>query len=1186
MTSFYGTDNPYRAPKVARDVATFRGAFQEVARIEPPKTDVLDFFYQGVQSYEQMFAKQKESYENKANKLMAELEDQKAKDILSGMASEEVNKRYSDGYLALADSGKINKNLDAYRTMTKNSVAARGAVVGDVAEDAYLAYQTEMAKAGHSYVDRQRISEKFLNRYEGTPVGELLEKQIRPSLLQAQKEQANAEISRAVDNVAASAKMAIAEGTYTPDLVNQTVRAAFDPTQGNVPPLLDDENRLTLEAETHLGEFFFKAHAAPLIEDADPEIREALGIALKDEMNEQAQQVLLRKRQNDLAAAKAEEDRESIASLAFTMSEGESSFDNLTLAEGESVSHITKQEFLATTYSTAAKAVIVNDQNAAEFMAQAWGTDTQTSFFKQTVASALATDNPTAALASIAKSFPATAQQAHALGYTSELLDSQTWESISAPYRKKVNGFLMEAGAASAVRQMEDIIQLDPAAALEAMPQVHAHLSDLGQSLGVDMETLTAFGEMDSPAKEALRAAFVDIKKEVSRITGTGSGGMTGQEERFFQLGAIGLDSASAAQYDGFIVSNTKAGNAPVRTDHTAVGGVVSDRLAPSLGTTGDILSDASKLNTSLYRLNEDTVNAQNGAGVPNPKGAWSKTTELLTEIRDNGELALEYPDSARGAIHGSLVTEMSGLFPNRTIDLKSDKIGLALQERLGENSNEDLRVSTSDWLSKPENQEYAYAFYDQVDRQLFDSGVTSEPERRAGVRKIITSQVGEEGYLKVALGRVYGSNSEAREEGAFVVTKGRNIQDLNVNGLKRQLNLEMLIKERHGADTDDWLQAMLSLHTSESPIDSNEEIDKVLGDKTQRNTLNSSYFSLDTRFESAAVASWGADDSTLEDLYRQVSVTLKNDPAALSEFRLQYERRLINSDFPPALINGDLEAVTAHYSSAFSQTLAEFMQDYGMRNGEFVRFDEGNLDRETHAYLLSSKGIPGSVDRDTHRGKSVLMGDLDDWGANLTDQDSPWYSVSRYVIDDRHKVDLDSFEVGGRVLNVGKNVAVAHQMLRNVKIDFGDGRGEVSLVDGLMRTKDGEIDYEFVNRYVGFLEADIDSGAANSLQTNLHAMIKASGDKLKGDRNLLGLDSVDDLAMYIASTGDEDPVLIMDDNSPSGYSLAIPGIRPLPWAAPKSNYTGMTEGRTWPSPSGRTDADFDVTPYFNYFSR
>ena len=65
------------------------------------------------------------------------------------MTSEDVNKRYAAAYGSLAESGSINKRLDAHRDLMKNHVSAKGAVVGDVAQDAIERFSMEIATAGN-----------------------------------------------------------------------------------------------------------------------------------------------------------------------------------------------------------------------------------------------------------------------------------------------------------------------------------------------------------------------------------------------------------------------------------------------------------------------------------------------------------------------------------------------------------------------------------------------------------------------------------------------------------------------------------------------------------------------------------------------------------------------------------------------------------------------------------------------------------------------------------------------------------------------------------------------------------------------------------------------------------------------------------------------------------------------------
>lgn len=1154
MSYFFGTDNPYRAPKVARDVASFQGAFQEVARIEPPKADVLDFFYQGVQSYEQMFAKQKQSYENKANELMAEIEDQKAKDIMSGMTSEEVNKRYSEGYMALAGSGRINKNLDAFKVLTSNNLKARGAVVGDVADDMLAQWRDEIARAGHSYTDRQRITEEFRRKtgYGKTQVGEIFDQEALPVLRQAQAEQSRAEITRATNSIVLSATQAVTTATQNPDSRNEYVRAVFDPNQGPVPPITDEDGNISLEALQMMGNSIYETQFKPLMEDATPEQQAFMEYQGRAAAEALAFEVLNKKKQDDHLADREQEQLQTVSDFGALLSDGGRMYSELSLTDLAEAGSISPQEMFASSMSAAAKSVLTSDSNPAAFMREVWGTG-ETAFYKQAIAAAEASDNPTEALANLASAFPKDVSQAYELGYVPKGTTPEQWKAISDQFAEPFRATLATRGTAAAIAQLHSLQRIDPNAAMQALPEVEKSLKRIASNIGVNLDTIKTWDPNLVPESSAsiMREGLAKVSDIVNGTLGTGkSKGGTAGQERLLTLGSFGLSGIDLAAMNSAAAETRDTGKAGAPVDPQASGAAVSKFLAGSLAvnSTGDVRGDATTLVISLTSFMSDQNAGR--SGIVNSTPVFERSLGVAQSVAMS-ELAEAHPNEAKGTIHGSLVTE----FAANAGDYRpgdSDELGLVLRERLGVSKSSP--IDETKWIGTPENQAYSWSFLKQAEANIIaeNPGIENDDIRlREELRNHLQPMLGEDGFDRIRQAAVYGKHSVSGSDGTLVISEGKEQAALDAGKIQNQITVETRIKSLTGGTTRDFVQGVLDLWRSDDALSGDDAIKMQVGQKTLEYSENSSFVSSDSLIEMAAVDGWGANDADTRLNIRRFAEALENDPVAKDVYQDIVFRKLVNANFNNDLLDGDQDALAIHYAQAATEAAAEMMKDYGLKDGGLERFSDGGLDKETHAWIISGDGIPDSFDRDEFRGQSAFLGNLDEWGKGFSDQEYE---------------DLGTIELDGRPVSLGKSAAAARQMLRSFKVDSGDGRGEIPFVDFIMTDENGKVDNKAVTAWRVSLQEKLNSGARNSLQTNLYAMVEAATKvgKLGADQDLVGLTEVD-FAEYVASTGDTPARLISDSDSPSGYSLQVAGIVSIPWEAPKASFGRRQEGRKWP---------------------
>ena len=269
-TLVFGPDNPYRAPTVARDVATFQGAELEFARTPKVSSTPLDFFYEGVQSFQQAYDLTKKHYEKSAIDSMYKIESEKAQNILNGMDQEEVNRRYADGYTKLADSGSINKNLDAFKVLTDNHVKAREVVVGDVAQEQYDELQRELAEKGYSYVETQKIVSRFKQRWKGTRVGDRLDDQLNQINNKAVAAERDAKITKWVkENATATAINLFPKGATAEDREMQWSVFRGDPD--NPVMLYDEDGSIDGDALNHISNAIYDNHYSKAVQGLSPE---------------------------------------------------------------------------------------------------------------------------------------------------------------------------------------------------------------------------------------------------------------------------------------------------------------------------------------------------------------------------------------------------------------------------------------------------------------------------------------------------------------------------------------------------------------------------------------------------------------------------------------------------------------------------------------------------------------------------------------------------------------------------------------------------------------------------------------------------------------------------------------------------------------------------------------------------
>lgn len=1198
MSSFFGTDNPYRAPTVARDVASFQGAFQEVARIEPPKADVLDFFYEGVQSYENMFAKQKQSYENKANELMAEIENQKAKDIMNGLTSDEVNKRYSEGYMALAESGQINKNLDAFKVLNRNNISARGAVVGDVAQDMLDGWKDEMARAGNSYTDRQRITEKWRRKagYGQTQVGELFDREALPALRQARAEQSRAEVTRATNSVITSAYLGMNEvmDPNNQDARNEYIRTMFDPNQGPVPPVIDEDGNPSMQSLEMMGNSIYQTQFEPLLEGASPEQRDYMEDEGRKAAADMAAKILATHQQDIAVRDRMQENVETTANFADLLSAPEEALNDLPTGNmveldnglGDLPVHMKKETLLAGSFALAGKAVSENDDNPAAFTEEMWGTG-DTAYWKQAMAAALNTDNPTQALLNLRRSFPSEkVDEAIEMGYVPKGTSPEQWRKIRNQYKNNVDRGIALQMSQTMGQQIEAIRLQNPAALVQQLPIARAQVDELSYAMGLDPTGFTAFTMDDSPgsARSLMATLKGQLQYEADKVAGKKGGGSTAQIQRQAFVAQLGASEEEQTQIH-MLLQQASAESGNKARDRREISEELTGRLSDITDGRYRGAAGAGELLLRKLQLDEQVLAGRDAAGIPRGtyKGILNRTAGLAQDILDSQEALADFPDAADGLLNGALLFEVGMLVPNFKPD-KNDPLALSMRERIGEG---DVRVPTSRWISSAKNQQYARGMMDQVESAIREEteGLTPTEVAKRG-RKLLVSYLGEDGYDKILAAAQYAGDSEKPKGSLVAISQGQSFGAIQQDRMN-----ELILTDQHlvalKSNPEEFSMKVLEMWANGQPPEGQDALLRFASGSEIILPRDSSIF-VSNYLEDQGVLKWGYHDSDTERNHQLLAVAIQNDPLAQDLFQMHMREELLNGTidlYSARTAKDDGQAMAEAYATAAARASVKLMETHGIASdGTLVKFSEDGLDRETHAWALTREA-KGEYSAAESAGRSIFYGNTEDWAAATGQTNQDWTNLIPLFVDlPKDDGTLGYVEVGPEgnkaPVHLGRGLAIVHQSLRHATIEV-DGE-EVGLIDHLITDEDGKADREFMLEYKRILQTDPNIQKDN-MHTHLYAILKAghSTGKWGSEPGDIGYgEDSEGFAQFLVSTKNLGVQLISDQNSPTGYSLQLPNLIALPWAAPLGSHKNAKMGRDWPDEAGyiydKPDVDVD----------
>jgi hypothetical protein len=1194
MSYYFGVDNPYRAPKVAKEVVDYVGVRQEQVIAPQVEVGALDYFYQGFQSFQQTFGMFKDAYEKDAYRQMAKIEDQKAKDILNGMTSEDVNRRYAEAYGNLAQSGSINKRLDAHRDLMKNHVSAKGVVVGDVAQDAVERFSMEIATAGNSYVDQQRIAQKYLRSYEGTQAGELIAEKVRPVLLQAKAVESKATMDRAFGDIDATVSTAIEAGTNNPDALNEYFGMMMnpDPEGGGspAPALFEDDGTPTLEAQQYIGNRIYESHYAQHAQNLPPQQQEAYRLHAQAQSAALAAGLIKRKGQVDDANRKSQEAADTVADFGLFLQTGEQAYNDLPLKNQT----LGFGQLASSNYASAAKTIHDNDENSASLLDFAWGSGDK-SFLKQAIGEALSSPNPTNALQTLAASAPPkNVAEAIDLGYAPQGTTQDRWnvsrERVMSSARGEIAGVLNTAMQ----NQFAITVKANPSKAGTVAANMEADLKKTAGYLELDYDALGLWGSQSfDPAAQHLGDAKAFITYQQAQLSGKTSLDLKPTDiADFGELANLG----SSDPNEGILITGVvdsavfqSGGKDQARADLTPRGQARTlDPFLHSAVVAENFAGSEAQLMSLLLRRGQAREQMSSLSGQKFPQDdAFMHSYRTASEIRSSG-LAEKHPMLAQGLFHGTLIGEtfqMPGMMGLNPASLpETSQLQAAMRERF------DEFVDVDSWISNPDNIRYGASMYDGILKEV--SRTVDDPKQATKrTLEILEGMLGENNVPKVLRSRHLRDHYGATDFTDPLWSEGKvlaprqlhdsrefvsNMQQWRTAGKKHNVELESVVDG-----------VLLTLQTGEIPDEGGAATLAAVA--AQKENRNSSFF-FGAQFEDTFVARLGIHDRDTRNTTSDFSIAIADDPVIREEFM-----GLLYKNAATMGLNGDAldldsgegpQRYAEQVGSIVHTSFDELLDKYTLQGTKLVPITEAN-----RGTTRAVRGFKGGKDRHapTEMGESIFTGDLREWAdqCNMRDQDfiSWWagtntadgtiiYQEPKLDSEGKPKLDSEGKPITvERPISVSPETKVVYKMFEDWTIDV-DGK-DVRFLDYIMTGEDGQVDPTFVQTYQGNLEDDI-VGGQKTVQTHLYAMLKTAVQTGKVDAESLGLN--EDSFARLGSAGLGSVSLIQDPTVPSGYALSIQGLMTIPWRVPNS-ITG-NEGFNWPvmsvSRSEYRDIDFD----------
>ncbi|MEL6802224.1 MAG: hypothetical protein AAFO91_00385, partial [Bacteroidota bacterium] len=804
--------------------------------------------------------------------------------------------------------------------------------------------------------------------------------------------------------------------------------------------------------------------------------------------------------------------------------------------------------------SMAGKAISDNDKNPAAFIQEMWG-DGERAFWKQSLSAALETDNPIRAIVNLRRSFPSeNVEHAIELGYVPEGTSSEQWNSIRDQFKRNVDIGIAKTVSATTTQQLDAIVAQNPQAYVQQLPAAIMQINLLSDEMGIDPNSHTTFDLTSAPgsARNVIMSLKGKLKSQMDGLTGKKGASQSAEDQRLMFMGLLGADATEQASLSRTLeTAATSSGNAPKA--RTELGSELTRRLQDIPSFTGD--AAAGNILARVDMVNQQIAQGRALAGINTPHSYVLESTATLAYDIQQSELLTEFPEAADGLLHGSLVTDITSAVPGFRPDT-TDTFGLSLKEAVGEG---DAKVPIRKWAFDVRNQRYSAGLMDQVKTQVQRQNEDFTPEQVARkAQSILTPFLGEDGFKKVSrAASLAGDRTTEESTGLSISTKQAEEKDL-INQANSLIKVDDHIRGSLSSSPEEFGDGILTLWASQNPLDGKQDTLLTLGSQNEiALPKNSSYFKSNF-LEETLQLSWGATDSDTRTNMRKFSVAVLNDPLAKEEYALLRQQELLNSSNDlEAAINADDNgaALAGVYAQASSRAAAQLMETHGIAaDGSLVKFSEGGLDKETHAWMLAAETRGNSTTQEA-AGQSILYGDLEEWAdrSGMALQDYSWS------------------EETGTASAIGKPLAVIKSAFRHASVSI-DGK-DVPFVDYLMKDDEGKIDRAFLAKFREIKENDprARERGGNDLQTNLYAMVKAGAElgKFGDDVDDTGLEKAGEYAAFLTTTKEFKPKLIYDENSPSGYSLQLPNLISLPWAAPVGSHKSMPEGRDWPDPIG-----------------
>ena len=921
MSLFFGTDNPYRAPTVARDVAEYQGVIQEQVYTPEVKSTAMDFFYKGVESFAQNFQMMKNHYESEANKSMAEIEEQKAQDILNGLTTEEVNRNHRDRYNALAESGTINKNLDARQTFNRNMVSAHGAVTGDIAQDQLDALNAELAKGGYSYVETQEIVKRYRQRWEGTQVGNALEANLNAIDNQAKTAEREDNFTQFQQETTLAAQADIFPQDATPD----SRSAAWDILRGdpkNPIILNDDDGSVSLAAIQATGEQFYNAHYKKHVDGLPPAQRAYAEEMFKRQALNDARVFTAQLNEDRIGRRREAENVSQINSIGTNAIRMGSDDINAAIPTEIQALGMTVEAFRQESLATGLKAI--NRGASADILSLGWDPTNKNGVFGIIMAEATTIEEMDNLLASFP---PEDFNQAKNLGYVFEEETPSKWKNRRNAMLERVQPVMSaRVGQMSqlALQRHQQVLvgQLssgDPNAMKQAADGYMARyralqqqINDYGDRIGgyqgyTDEVALSMMAGTDDPAMSPL----IEARSSMSASYWTDLNQRAGKSQSEISMAEVNSAAKAMLIATGEVPESIVAQGVALANDNPLGVGIWTN---PSVA--GDLDAQGAEMVTGSLQ-NTYTFVAQNVAIVnSSPDGTPNMLRRSAAVIQSKAVQAATDPNAPVGQQQaaGAMMDVAIGLdmieHPHTYNNEKGigNKHSDALKAKVGDNSTE--------WLFSEGNLEYATLAYqtalDNVEGPLTDRG------RRQEAMRTLSRLYGPKKAKTIAMGYELGNSVGFKEQDGFFggpVVKGEtkaedgkivpliDLVNARANDADRmarmQNNFQILASMNDdlaatGGMVHNAAEAMrMAIMPGQDPTGPFSEVgDGLIAD--------SNYFSADTIYENLA-AKYGVTDSAsrIQTVALRHLKTIAENDVASNKFDYYFAEYAGTHDFP-----------------------------------------------------------------------------------------------------------------------------------------------------------------------------------------------------------------------------------------------------------------------------------------------